>query len=120
MSNTLEIADRYFELSNTSDLESIREMFSVHSTYSSESTGIYLGRDSIMNMMADFHGIYSQLHWTIRNSHELRPGIIVFDFEFKGCTKDGETVEKTGTEYVVVVNDMLQHIEVRYGQSFLD
>ncbi|PIQ92368.1 MAG: hypothetical protein COV70_00770 [Parcubacteria group bacterium CG11_big_fil_rev_8_21_14_0_20_39_22] len=113
MSNTIKIAEKYFELSNQSNMGEIGKMFSDRSTYSSADTGVYLGIDQIINMMSNFHASFSKLSWIVKGIKELRPGVAEIDFVFRGITKAGQTVENPGTEYVIVFDDKIQHIEVR-------
>ncbi|MES2223313.1 MAG: hypothetical protein V4469_00100 [Patescibacteria group bacterium] len=113
MNDTIKIVEKYFELSNESDMAEIRKMFTSSSTYSSDSTGIYLGVEQIMDMMTTFHKSFSELKWIINNTIEIRPGVFKIDFVFNGKGRDGQELDKTGTEWVIVFNGMLQHIEVR-------
>ncbi len=109
----IEIAERYFALSNRSNLAEISKMFSGQSTYSSASMGVYLGVSQIMEMMTRFHDSFKSLKWDIAGVRELRPGVVELDFTFQGVTKDGQDIRKSGLEYIVVSNDMIQHVEVR-------
>lgn len=112
MTNALALAQRYFELSNTADLESIRSLFTASSTYSSANTGLYLGVDEIMAMQEAFFARFKSLGWTVHSSAEVKPAIALFDFTFAGKTHDGQTVTVSGLEYVVVYNDSIQHVEI--------
>ena len=54
MTSPLQIAQEYFELSNQADLTSIEKMFTNTSTYSSVNTGVFYGRQQIMDMVRPF------------------------------------------------------------------
>jgi hypothetical protein len=116
MSNTVELAKRYFELSNQSDMNSIDAMFTDSSTYSSVNTGVYLGRSQIMNMMRAFHSAYASLNWTINSIEEIRPGVAQIEFTLRSVNTQGEVTESHGNEYVLAFNGRLQHVEVRNMQ----
>lgn len=111
--NALPLAERYFELSNAGDLTSIRSLFTDCSTYSSATTGLYLGVDDIMTMQETFFARFQSLAWTVHSSIEYKPAIALFDFTFAGKTLDGNTVTVSGLEYVVVCNNRIQHVEIR-------
>jgi hypothetical protein len=113
MSNTVELAKRYFELSNQGDMNSIGAMFTDSSTYSSVNTGVYLGRSQIMNMMRAFHSAYASLNWTINSIEEIRPGVAQIEFTLRSVNTQGEVTESHGNEYVLAFNGRLQHVEVR-------
>ena len=107
------LAKRYFELSNQRKLDDIKQLFTASSTYSSTNTGVYLGADNIMAMQSKFFAGFKTMHWEILCLDEVNPGVVYLDFIFTGQTTDGEAVERTGEEYVVVYNGKLQHVEVR-------
>ena len=113
MTNALQLAEHYFELSNAGDLKSIRLLFTDCSTYSSSTTGLYLGVDDIMSMQEAFFARFQSLGWTVHSSSEIKPAIALFDFTFTGVTLDGNTVTLNGLEYVVVCNSRIQHVEIR-------
>lgn len=113
MTDALQLAERYFELSNARDLKTIRSLFTDCSTYSSGTTGLYLGADDIMNMQEGFFARFHSLEWIVHSSTEIKPAIVLFDFSFAGETLDGNTVNTTGLEYVVVCNNRIQHVEIR-------
>lgn len=113
MSETQKIAKLYFELCNKSDFEGIEKLFTDSTTYSSQTTGIYLGSDSILAMQRQFHGKFSSLKWIVKSVEEVRPGIILFDYDFVGQLPNGEKIESSGLEYVIVYKGKIQHIEIR-------
>jgi hypothetical protein len=113
MSSTIELAKRYFERSNQSDMNSIDAMFTDSSTYSSVNTGVYLGRSQIMTMMRAFHSAYASLNWTIDSIEEIRPGVAHIVFTLRSVNTQGAVTVSHGNEYVLAFNGRLQHVEVR-------
>lgn len=113
MLTPLETAKLYFELSNSADVRAVEDLFTEASTYSSQNTGIYFGREDIIEMQRVFHGKFSSLQWSVNSVEEVKPGVILFDFNFMGETLGGERVKIFGLEYVVVYKGKIQHIEVR-------
>ena len=113
MKTPLEVAKHYFDLSNQRDLDGIRKLLTETSTYSSPNTGVYLGVEQIMTMKETFYDSFTEMHWEVHELHEERPGVIKFDFTFSGTQTDGTEVERPGTEYVIVHNNKLLHIEVQ-------
>ena len=111
--NAVELAQRYFDLSNQGNLAEIEKLFTSSSTYSSANTGVYLGVDQIMDMQAAFFAGFETLAWDVHQVEEIRPGVVLFDFTFSGKTLDGETVVRPGLEYVIVYHGKLQHVDVR-------
>ena len=88
-------------------------MMGPSTTYSSQNTGVYLGAAQIIAMQAEFHAGFRSLHWDISQMQEIRPGVVQFEFLMSGTSHSGEQVSIAGREYVIVHNDLLQHIEVR-------
>ena len=113
MSEAVQIAKHYFDLSNNGNLEEIEKLFTPSSTYSSSNTGVYLGADQIMEMQRGFFANFETIGWDVHSVEEVKPGVILFDFTFSGKTLAGEEVRRPGLEYVVVYNGKLQHVEVR-------
>lgn len=113
MSEALEIAKKYFELSNKSDFDGIERLFTDSTTYKSQTTGVYSGKESIMSMQKAFHGKFSSLNWQVNSVEEVRPSVILFDYEFSGVLKDGKKIKSSGLEYVTVHRDKIQNIEIR-------
>lgn len=109
----LEIAKRYFDLSNNSDFTKIAELLTPTTTYSSQNTGLYLGAEDILNMQRSFHIKFSSLKWSMNSVEEVKPGIILIDYEFSATFSNGEKVESSGLEYVIVHDGKIQHIEIR-------
>ena len=113
MTDTLQLAKHYFDLSNEGRLADIKKLFTPSSTYSSANTGVYLGADQIMDMQKKFFASFETMGWDVHSVKEIKPGIVFFDFTFSGKTLDGEAVHRVGQEYVIVYNGKIQHIEVR-------
>ncbi|WP_281558308.1 hypothetical protein [Thalassomonas sp. RHCl1] len=109
----LDIAIRYFKLSNESDFDEITKMFCEHSTFYSAKHELFLGVNDIMAMQRVHHGSYKQLQWKVKSVEEVKPGIIHFDFDFEGETQAGERIEYSGLEDVVIHAGKIQHIHVR-------
>jgi len=112
MTDTLQLAKHYFDLSNERKLGDIKKLFTPSSTYSSASTGVYLGADQIMDMQTKFFAGFETMDWYVHSVKEVKPGIVLFDFTFSGKTLDGEAVHRSGREYVIVYNGKIQHVEV--------
>ena len=113
MTDTVQLAKQYFDLSNKRKLTEIKKLFSSSSTYSSANKGIFLGADQIMDMQTKFFSGFNTLGWDVHTIKEIKPGIVFFDFTFTGITLDGEVVQRSGKEYVIVYNGKIQHVEVR-------
>ena len=113
MTDAVQLAKHYFDLSNERKLTEIKELFTSSSTYSSANMDVYLGADQIMDMQTKFFSGFGTMKWNVNNVKEIKPGIVLFDFTFTGKTLDGESVQRSGREYVVVYNGKIQHIEVR-------
>ena len=112
MMSPLEVANLYFELSNKSDLDSIAELFTDDTTYSSQNTGIFSGRDEIIEMQKGFHSQYKSLKWKINEVKEQEEGFL-FDVEFERTTVEGDSFVSEVQEYVVVHDGKIQQIEIR-------
>lgn len=113
MTNSLKIAKLYFELSNNSDFDGISKLLTESTTYSSQNTGVYLGVKDILEMQRAYHGKFKSLHWRVNSVKEEKPGVILFDYDFSGIQKDGQEVESSGLEYVIVMKEKILHIETR-------
>lgn len=113
MSNSIEIANKYFTLANDGNLLEIEKMFTNSSTYSSQNTGLFLGVNQIMKMMKPFFSAFKTLKWDIKSVEEVSIGIVLFDFVFIGEKNDGQMISIEGLEYVIIYENKIQHIEVR-------
>jgi hypothetical protein len=109
----LEIAKHYFDLSNESDLTGIASLFTDSTTYSSQVTGLYLGKDEILKMQKIFHGKFSSLRWRVNSIEEVKPGIVKFSYDFVAETPGGEKIKSSGIEYIIIHGGKIQHIEIR-------
>lgn len=115
MSEAITVAEKYFALSNQHDMDAIAELLTDSSTRSSVRTGVYLGREQIMDMMRPFHESFSELRWDIETIEEIRPGVVEVRCEMTGIKLDGTAVSLKDLEYVIVKDGKLQHVEVREG-----
>ena len=113
MTDAIQLAKHYFDLSNEGKLTDIKALFTSSSTYSSANMDVYLGADQIMDMQTKFFAGFRTMKWNVNSVKEIKPGIVLFGFTFTGKTLDGEAVQRSGREYVVVYNGKIQHIEVR-------
>lgn len=113
MSLELDIAKKYFDLSNESNFKEIEKLFDKGTTFCSRDAEIFLGVEDIMQMQRKFHGSFKNLYWHVLEFKEEKPGIVKFDFEFKGTKESGEQIVTDGFEYVVVQENKIRHIEVR-------
>ena len=109
------LAQHYFDLSNDSNLDGIRQLMTPATTYSSDNSGLFLGVDDIVAMQTSFHTKFESLNWQVTEVEEIKPGIVRFAFQFSGKTASGESIHSSGIEYVVIHNDRIQHIEVRHN-----
>ena len=110
---TLEIANLYFDLSNKSDFAGIAELLTDQTTYESQNTGTYQGRDKIIKMQRAFHGKFSSLKWTVKLIDELEAGVILFVYTFDGIRKDGKSVKSAGQEFITVADGRITNIEIQ-------
>lgn len=113
MTQALEIAKLYFELSNKSDFVGIENLMTEATTYSSQTTGVYLGVSDILAMQGIFQAKFTSLKWHINSAEELKPGVVLFDYDFVGELPSGEKVEASGLEFVIIYQGKIQHIEIR-------
>ena len=113
MKQAIEVAKHYFELSNQRKLDEIKRLFRPSSTYSSETAGVFLGVDRIMQMQAEFFAAYEELHWQVQQMQEIDPGIVLFEFTFSGVTHEGATIRREGLETLIIFEGKIQHVEVR-------
>ena len=89
----IQIALKYFEVSNVSNFEEIEKLFHENITYSSQNTGLYLWIPDIIEMQKKL--------WIVR-----------VDFEFIWL-KPWEEIRFSWIEYIIVVDGKIQHIEIR-------
>ncbi|HSW77952.1 MAG TPA: hypothetical protein VLG36_04080 [Candidatus Chromulinivoraceae bacterium] len=113
MTKALKVSKLYFDLSNKSDFDGIEKLMTEATTYSSQATGVYLGVSDILAMQRIFHAKFTSLKWHVNSVEEVKPGVVLFDYDFVGEQPDGEKVEASGFEYVIIYMGKIQHIEVR-------
>lgn len=109
----LATAQHYFNLSNESDLDSIAKLFTDKTTYRSQTTGEYVGVKDILAMQQAFRDKFISLHWKVNSVKAIKPGIILFDYDFVGKMPSGEVVNSSGLEYVTVENGKILQVEIR-------
>jgi hypothetical protein len=105
----IKTAKYYFDLSNESDFDNIKSMFTQSSTYCSGTGELFLGVKDIMVMQRSYHNSFK---WLVNTVDEIKPGIIVLDFDFEGETQVGEAVDYSGLEYIIIYAGKIQHIDV--------
>jgi hypothetical protein len=113
MTKALEIATQYFELSNKSNFDDMKNLMTEATTYSSQTTGVYLGVSDILAMQKTFHGKFASLTWRVNSVEEVKPGVVLFNYDFVGELPDGKKAEASGLEYVIIYRGKIQHIEIR-------
>jgi hypothetical protein len=109
----IEKAQHYFDLSNASDFDRIKSLFTKSSTYCSGTGELYLGVNDIMAMQRSYHGSFKSLKWQVNTVDQIKSDIILLDFDFKGESQACEKVEYSGLEYIIIHNEKIQHIDVR-------
>ena len=109
----IELAKHYFDMSNECDFDGIKSVFTESSTYCSGTGELFVGVKDILVMQRAYHGSFKTLNWQVNHADEIKPGIIVIDFEFQGKSLAEENVEYSGTEYIIVHDGKIQHIDVR-------
>lgn len=107
------IARQYFELSNARDLGAIENLFADEATYSSDNTGLYFGKQDIMDMVQAFFDSFPYLHWAIDSIEEKTPQIVEIYFTVSSRNRDGNEINRKGKETVVVTDRKIRHVEVR-------
>ena len=112
-SNALTTARKFFTLANSRDLLNIEKLFTDTTTYSPQNEGVYFGVTQIMEAFRTFYGEYKTLQWDIVTSKEIRPGVVFFEYVFRGVTTAGKDVDLPGVAYVISSNERVQHIELR-------
>jgi len=110
--NPIELTKYYFEISNKSDFYEIKKLLEPNTTYSSQNIGLYLGVDSIIDMQKKFHWSFEKLEWKILKIVEEKEWIVRIEFDFVGL-KEWEDIKSSGIEYVIVLDEKIQHIEIK-------
>ncbi|WP_395374761.1 nuclear transport factor 2 family protein [Marinicella sp. W31] len=110
--HTTDVAQKYFDLSNQAELATIADLIHPQATYSSDNTGLYYGRKSIMQMMQQFFALHQSLHWHIDSLKQLSDHIVEIEFTCKYITADDQG-SRQGIERIVAVDGQIRHIEVQ-------
>ena len=110
--SALKIAENYFKLSNESNLDEIYTMLHKSSTFCSSSFDIFVGADEIIKMQRLYHGSFNHLEWIVKKVTEIKPSVVKFDFDFLATDKKENKIRFSGIEYVVILGDKIQHIQV--------
>lgn len=113
MKSSLEMTQQYFDLSNQADLNAIEQLIHTEATYSSDNTGLYFGKKGIMLMMCEFFSKHQRLCWQIKSIEQKNDYITELQFHCDALNNEGETYQFSGIERIVVVDEMIRHIEVR-------
>ena len=112
MSQSLNIAQTYFKLSNQSDMNGIASLLSDDATYYSANLGFFLGKKEIITMQRAFHDQYQSLRWTIDTIDEIKPNIVAINFSFNGVLQDGSKQTRQSSEHILVYDGVIRHIAV--------
>ena len=64
-------------------------------------------------MQKAFHGQFSSKDWAINSIEETKPNVVVVDYDFAGKKLNGETVNSSGIETIVLKNGKIVRIEIR-------
>jgi hypothetical protein len=111
--NAVETTKRYFELSNKSDFEAIAALLNEAISYASQNTGQFAGKAQVLKMQKDFHDSFSTKNWLIKAIDEVKPGVVIVDYDFVGVKKNGEKVSTTGYETVAVTDGEIVSIDIK-------
>lgn len=112
-SEALNIARRYFELSNARKLDEVETLFTDTAAYISANTGSFTGKREIMEMMRAFFAGFQKLHWDIQSEEEIDSNTARFDFTLTGLKSDGEKVKRKGLESITVIDGKIERVEIR-------
>jgi hypothetical protein len=111
--DTIAIAKRYFELSNNRELNSIPKLFCNEIIYSSDNTGVYFGKDNVMQMMDTFFSKFKFLNWKINSIELIKDLTVEIYFILKTVDNEGNEFEKKGIERLIIYDHLIKYIEVR-------
>ena len=109
----LSTTELYFKLSNQGDLDAISSLFHRNATYSSSQTGLYFGTEDIMAMMQAFFAAFKHLYWHIDDIKPLTEHIVEVSFSCTSIDWSDTKSHRHGIEKVVVVDNLIKHIEIR-------
>lgn len=111
--NTIDIVEKYFKVSNKSDLDRIAHFFTDTIEYSSTNTWKYVWADDVMEMQREFHSKFSTLNWTINSIWPEDSDIVCVDYSFEWILKTGEKISSQWLEYVEVEGNKINYIEIK-------
>lgn len=109
----LEIAKKYFELSNHSDFDGLTLLLDAGIAYKSQNTGDYHGIDRVIEMQRSFHAKFKSLQWEIVKIEAVNENKVLFEYEFEGIQKNGVKLKTSGLEYITVVDKNITEIEIK-------
>jgi len=113
MDNIIEIAEKYFDMSNERKLDLIPNLFHSEIVYSSDNTGLYFGRDNVMEMMTSFFNKFKLLNWKIDSIDRIKDCIVEIRFTLSMVDLTGTKITKEGIERIIIIDNLIRHIEVR-------
>jgi len=113
MNKNIELVKHYFEISNDSNIDEIKKLFTENSTYSSTNTGLYLWADKIIEMQEEFHWKFLSLNWDIDKIEEIKDWIIEVKFSFNWVDKKWKKISFWWAENIIVFENKIQHIEIK-------
>lgn len=97
--DALKLANRYVELSNMHDLESIFLMFRDDAVYHSTNVGEFKGINDIREMMSEFFARFADVYWQVASYEKLDERTVSFDFT-RHFSENGDKKEKMGRETI--------------------
>ncbi len=103
-SEMIELAQAYVALSNAHRADLIAPLFAVEAVYRSGAVGEHRGRDAIMRMMRGFFADYPDVHWRAAN-YSCDQRRVEFDFNLRATTQQGDVLERSGREVIVIDAD---------------
>ena len=112
-SSPISTAQEYFNLSNNSNFAGIAKLMNDETTYFSKNSGIFLGVKDIIAMQKNWHSSFTKLHWQIINITEIKPNIVLIDYNFLGTKQDNTIIKSSGLEYIIVKNNIIVHIQIQ-------
>lgn len=111
--NAVNVAKRYFELSNDQNFEGISDLLSELASYKSPALGTLTSRDEIIKKQKEFYKAHKFLRWHDKSYKEIEKDTVVIDYECEAETKDGEMMSWSGLEYITVKNGKIVRIEIK-------
>lgn len=111
--SVLDIAKRYFDLSNQSNVSAINHLFTEEAIYISENMGSYKGRAKIIAMQKDFHDKFVQLAWSIDRYEIVDEMNIIIYYTFNGLLKNNESIVSSGIERITIDGDRISKVDIK-------